>query len=87
MQKEYFVDVFVAGGGPAGISAAVGASQAGANVLLVERSAYLGGEGTNAGIGALCAVYTCGDNPVKCVAGVCDLVIDELHKLAPNTTE
>ena len=87
MQKEYFVDVFVAGGGPAGISAAVGASQAGANVLLVERSAYLGGEGTNAGIGALCAVYTCGENPMKCVAGVCDLVIDELHKLAPNTTE
>ncbi|MBQ9388866.1 MAG: FAD-dependent oxidoreductase [Synergistaceae bacterium] len=87
MQGEYFVDVLVAGGGTSGVSAAVGASQAGANVLLVERSAYLGGEGTNAGVGALCAVYTCGDNPVKCVAGVCDLVLEEMHRLSPNSTE
>lgn len=87
MQGEYFVDVLVAGGGTSGVSAAVGASQAGANVLLIERSAYLGGEGTNAGVGALCAVYTCGDNPVKCVAGVCDLVLEEMHRLSPNSTE
>ena len=85
--REYNVDVLVAGGGPSGVSAAVGASQAGANVLLVERNAYLGGEGTNAGIGALCAVYTCGDNPMKCVAGVCDLILDEMHKLSPDSTE
>ena len=87
MQNEYFVDVLIAGGGTSGVSAAVGAAQAGANVLLIERNAYLGGEGAHAGIGALCAVYTCGDNPVKCVAGVCDLVLDELHKLSPNSTE
>ena len=87
MQSEYFVDVLVAGGGTSGVSAAIGASQAGANVMLIERNAYLGGEGAHAGVGALCAVYTCGDNPVKCVAGVCDLVLDELHKLSPNSTE
>ncbi len=87
MQNEYYVDVLVAGGGISGVSAAVGASQAGANVLLVERNAYLGGEGAHAGIGALCAVYTCGEDPVKCVAGVCDLVLDELHKLSPHSTE
>ena len=87
MQKEYFTDVLIAGGGTSGVAAAIGASQAGANVLLVERSAYLGGEGTNAGVGALCAVYTCGENPVKCVAGVCESVLEEMHRLSPTSTE
>ncbi|MBR4195641.1 MAG: FAD-dependent oxidoreductase [Synergistaceae bacterium] len=87
MQTEYFADVLIAGGGTSGVSAAIGASQAGANVLLIERSAYLGGEGTNAGVGALCAVYTCGDNPVKCVAGVCESVLEEMQRLSPTSTE
>ena len=87
MQSEYFVDVLVAGGGASGVSAAVGASQAGATVLLIERNSYLGGEGAHAGIGALCAVYTCGENPVKCVAGVCDQILEEMHRLLPNSTE
>ena len=87
MKSDYSVDVLVAGGGTAGVSAAVGASQAGADVMLIERSAYLGGEGTHSGVGALCAVYTCGDNPVKCVAGVCDEILAEMDKLSPNSTE
>ena len=87
MQSEYFVDVLVAGGGISGVSAAIGASQAGANVLLIERNAYLGGEGAHSGIGALCAVYTCGENPIKCVAGVCDLVLEEMQRLSHNSTE
>ena len=39
------VDVLVAGGGPAGIGAALGAARHGASVLLVERMAFLGGVG------------------------------------------
>ncbi|MDQ3722386.1 MAG: FAD-dependent oxidoreductase [Actinomycetota bacterium] len=39
-------DVVVVGGGPAGIGAAVGAAHAGANVLLVERYGFLGGNAT-----------------------------------------
>lgn len=39
------VDVLVAGGGPAGIGAAVAATRAGAKTLLVERHAILGGVG------------------------------------------
>ena len=39
-------DVVVVGGGPAGIGAAVGAAHAGADVLLVERYGFLGGNAT-----------------------------------------
>jgi len=40
------VDVFVAGGGPAGIAAALAAARSGCSVLLVERQNCLGGMGT-----------------------------------------
>jgi FAD dependent oxidoreductase len=40
------VDVIVAGGGPAGLGAAVGAARAGARVVVVERNAFLGGTAT-----------------------------------------
>jgi hypothetical protein len=39
------IDVLVVGGGPAGIGAAVGAAEAGARVVLVERYGFLGGNG------------------------------------------
>ena len=39
-------DVVVVGGGPAGIGAAVGAARTGADVLLVERYGFLGGNAT-----------------------------------------
>jgi ribulose 1,5-bisphosphate synthetase/thiazole synthase len=40
------VDVVVAGGGPAGFGAAIGAARAGAKTLLVERNSFLGGTAT-----------------------------------------
>jgi hypothetical protein len=42
------VDVLVVGGGPAGIGAAVCAARGGANVLLLEKRAFLGGNITSA---------------------------------------
>lgn len=39
-------DVLVVGGGPAGLGAALGAAQAGADVVLVERYGFLGGNAT-----------------------------------------
>src|SRR5918999_5721026 len=39
-------DVLVVGGGPAGLGAAVGAAQAGADVVLAERYGFLGGNAT-----------------------------------------
>jgi hypothetical protein len=43
-------DVIVAGGGPAGICAAVQAARAGARTLLVEKTGLLGGTTTSAGV-------------------------------------
>lgn len=40
------VDVLVAGGGPAGLGAAVAAAREGANTLLIEQNAFLGGVAT-----------------------------------------
>ena len=39
-------DVIVAGGGPGGVCAAVGAAKEGASVLLIERYGFLGGMAT-----------------------------------------
>ncbi len=41
-------DVLVAGGGSAGVAAAVSASRSGANVVLIEKSTFLGGMATGA---------------------------------------
>jgi len=45
---RYEVDVFVAGGGPAGVAAAVSAANQGAKVYLAEAHSCLGGMGTSA---------------------------------------
>ncbi len=50
-------DVVVVGGGGAGLSAAISAAQQGANVILVEKSSFLGGDTMMAG-GAFNAVDT-----------------------------
>ena len=46
-------DVIVVGGGPAGCVAALAAARAGADVMLIERVAYLGGMMTGGGIGGI----------------------------------
>ena len=48
MRREY--DVVVAGGGPAGVVAAIQAGRAGATTLLVEKNGMLGGTMTVAGV-------------------------------------
>ena len=46
LDVRYEVDVLVAGGGPAGVAAAVMAAEAGARVLIIEQSGSFGGVGT-----------------------------------------
>lgn len=51
-------DVLVVGGGPAGLGAALGAAEAGAEVVLVERHAFLGGNATAALVMPLMSFHT-----------------------------
>lgn len=46
LTEKYNVDVFVAGGGPSGIAAAVSAAKLGCSVFLAERGGCFGGSGT-----------------------------------------
>src|SRR5512137_1430400 len=63
-------DVVVVGGGAAGIGAAVGARDAGARTLLVERYGFLGGAATNAGVLSYCGFFVRGDACRQIVGGV-----------------
>src|ERR671924_301028 len=51
-------DVLVVGGGPAGLGAALGAANAGANVVLAERYGFLGGNATAALVMPLMSFHT-----------------------------
>ncbi len=55
-QLLYDVDVLIAGGGPGGVAAAVGAARQGKDTLLIEKNGYCGGMGTING--AFCGYYT-----------------------------
>lgn len=50
-------DVVVAGGGPAGLGAALAAARGGARVVLCERYGFLGGNFTVASVGTICGLY------------------------------
>jgi thioredoxin reductase len=53
-------DVIVAGGGAAGVGAAVGAARAGAHTLLIERGSFLGGAATLRSVTTYCGLYLSG---------------------------
>jgi hypothetical protein len=50
-------DVIIAGGGSAGLAAALTAARGGARTLLIERQTALGGMGTNALVHTFCGLY------------------------------
>ena len=65
MSKTFQYDVVIAGGGTAGVAAAVGAARAKAKTLLIERNPYLGGEATHSGVSAFCG-YMWGQSSEGC---------------------
>ena len=60
-------DVLVVGGGPAGLGAAIGAADTGAEVILAERYGFLGGNATAALVMPFMSYYT--QKPIKQKAG------------------
>jgi hypothetical protein len=75
------VDVFIAGGGPAGVAAAVAAARQGARVFLAERSVCLGGMGT-AGMLPLFMPLT--DGVHMLAGGVGSEILKRLHDKGGN---
>lgn len=71
-------DVIVAGGGPAGVTAAMTAARNGAKTLLIERDGYLGGMATGASIPAFCT-FTNGKETV--VQGIGLEILEELKQI------
>lgn len=72
-------DVIVAGGGSAGVAAAIGASRVGARTLLVERGPCLGGAATMRNVLTYCGIYTREDPPRQVVFGVAEDVLTGLR--------
>lgn len=75
---KYDVDVFIAGGGPAGVAAAVCAARNGAKVYLAEAQGALGGMGTT-GLVPVFAQFSDGVN--ICAAGVGMEILTRLRKM------
>jgi ribulose 1,5-bisphosphate synthetase/thiazole synthase len=71
------VDVLVAGGGPAGIAAALAAARAGARTMLVERYGYLGGMITGAYV---VAIIGAGDGRVPIVRGITTEIRERMER-------
>ncbi len=74
---RYDVDVFVAGGGPAGCAAAIAAARQGAKVFLAEGQACLGGLGT---AGLVPAYMTFGDGKNFLAAALGREILERLWK-------
>ena len=65
--REFDCDVLVIGGGPAGFGAAVAAARGGADTILIERNAMLGGMATTGLVGPFMTCYDddCSEQIVK----------------------
>jgi hypothetical protein len=88
-EAQHRFDVVVVGSGAAGSPAAIAAARAGADVLLLEKLPFLGGNST-AVLDTFYGFYTPGEEARKVVGGIGDEVVAELRSLGdvverPNT--
>jgi FAD dependent oxidoreductase len=82
-------DVVVAGGGPAGVAAAIAAARAGASVLLVDQHGSLGGNLTAGLVGPCMTSYSL-DGTTQLITGIFDEFVRRMettgHALHPSAT-
>lgn len=78
------VDVLVAGGGMAGIAAAIAAARRGANTLLVEKAGWLGGQGVSGatGLHSFFNIFDAhpGVERRRVVAGIAQKLVDRVER-------
>jgi hypothetical protein len=75
-------DVVVVGAGSSGASAAIAAARSGADVVLIDKLPFMGGNST-AVLDTFYGFYTPGSRPTKIVGGVADDVVASLRALGP----
>ncbi len=83
--RDQGFEVVVAGGGPAGVAAAIAAGRQGAKVLLVEATGCLGGMGTS---GLVCAFDPMANGERNLVGGIMLEVVETMYErgmLRPGT--
>src|SRR5258707_2200596 len=75
-------DVVVLGGGPAGIAAQVADARDGRRTLLIERSGFLGGMGTAAGVTNFCGLHANVHGEMhRVVRGIASDLLDRIDRL------
>ncbi len=79
LKKEIEFDVVVAGGGPAGINAAIAAGRAGAKTLLVERYGFLGGMSTVALVYPWMTFHT--ETGRQVIKGIAQEIVERLMEI------
>ncbi len=75
-------DVIVAGGGPAGIIAALTSARIGAKTLVIEKNGFLGGAATSAVLGPISPFHFKDEQVIK---GIPQYFVDELVKIQGST--
>lgn len=78
-------DVLIVGAGMAGYAAAIGASEAGRRVTLIEQHADPGGAATLSNVGTLCGLYYRGQEPVPVPHPLCTALTAKLFRTYPQT--
>jgi len=75
-------EIVVAGGGPAGIAAAIAAGRASRKTVLIERYGFLGGAGTAAGLSTFCGLHSnVRGEHIRTTRGVVDDILGRLEEM------